>query len=502
MQYGDLTGAQIARFTEAQAHSVREPSFVVWIEGFGDYADATEYIMEIDSEVALEFPRGRGCLNIGRAILIANNEDGYFYSGGESRINKNARIRVWAGLDNLNIPVFTGIVQNVGPAGLTDAVVLNCMDYMGLFQEILIQGSQYPNNTAKLLMESFCSLANIPAPNVASTDETTSTYAQPTFEEGSMLAALEEVCNSIFYTAYFDEDGNLNAVEREHSTPVDYQFADNNIIDCEAHSDTEVVNDITIEYRENFFSKHEDQTSIDSYGRRSRSDRTLLLNSTLVSDKTTGSTAEELNYALEAFKFTSANDAAIIDCLHIRMRKDDAHGYITAEIYSDSGGVPGTLLGTSQSKASDNLSSDFSWEIFYFATPVEISPSTDYWVAVDSGSLSSGTVYVQISTASATAKYAYYDSGSWTIQNNKRTLHRIRGSVSAQRVAEDTMRFYKAPHERIRITAPAVPQLQLLDEVIVDIRLREMRGYYVIEGRRHIIAPDSYKTVDTLRKVG
>ncbi len=497
MQYGDLTWTQITRFNEAQAHSVREPSFVVWIEGFGD---PTEYIMEIDSEVALGFPRGRGHLNIGRAILVVNNEDGYFYSDGESKIGRNARMKVWAGLDNINIPVFTGFVHSVEPAGLTDVVVLNCMDYMGLFQEILIQGSQDPNNTAKLLMTSFCDLANIPMLNVASTDETTSTYTQPTFEEGSILAALEEVCNSIFYTAYFNEDGSLNAVEREHSAPVDYQFVDNSIIDCEALVDMEVVNDITIEYRENFFSKHEDQASIDAYGRRSRSERTLLLNSTLVSDQTTGSTSAELDHALEAFKFTSSNDAAIIDCLHIKMRKDDAHGYTTVGIYSDSGGVPGALLGTSQLKASDNLSSDFSWEIFYFTKPVEIAPTTDYWAVMDTTSLSSGTIYVQLSTVSATAKHAYYDSGSWIIENNKQALHRIRGSIYAVRVAEDTVRFYKHPHERIRIVAPAVPQLQLLDEVMVNIKLRERWDHYIIEGRRHIIAPDSYTTIDTLRR--
>ncbi len=498
MQYGDLTAAQVSVFDELQAHSVREPSFVVWIEGFGD---PTEHVMEIDSEVALESPRGRGHLNIGRAILIMNNEDGYFYSDGISKIGKNARMKVWAGLDNLNIPIFTGVVHSVEPAGLTDVVALNCMDYMGLFQEMLIQGSQDPNNTAELMIESFCALTNISAPNVASTEETTSVYAQPTFDESTILEALEEICNSIFHTAYFDEDGKLNVVEREHSATVRFQFTDNNIVDCEALTDTEMVNDITVEYRENFYSKYKDQASIDAYGVRARSDRTLLLNSTLVSEKTAGSTTEKLDFNLEASKFTSANNAATIDCLHIKMRKEDAHGYITVGIYSDNSGDPGALLGTSQLKASDGLANDFAWEVFYFTTPVEISPSTDYWAVMDTGSLSSGTVYVQISKAGVVGKHAYYNSGSWTVQNNKQVLHRIRGSIQAQRVAEDIIRFYKDPCERIRITAPAVPQLQLLDEVMVNIRLRERWGRYIIEGRRHIIMPDNYTTIDTLRKV-
>lgn len=498
MQHGDLTDAQIARFDAAQAYLVREPTFVVWIEGLGD---TTRYIMEIDSETALESPRRRGYLNVSRAILVMSNEDRYFYSDARSKVEKNARMKIWAGFDNFNIPVFTGVVHSVKPTGTTDVVVLNCRDYMGLFQEVLIKGSQDPNNTFELLIEHFCDQVKIPAPNIVSTDETTSTYTQPTFEEQSILRALEEMCSAIFYVAYFDEDGSLNAVEREYSTLVEYAFKDSNIIDCENLMDADIINDITVEYGENFFSKYKDQASIDTYGQRTRSDRTLLLNSTVVSSKTTGSTTEELDHDLEALKFTSASDAASIDCLHIKMKKYGAHGYITVRIYDDSSGVPGTLLATSQLKASDNLAAEFAWEVFYFSALVQISPSTDYWVVMDTSSVTSGTVYVQISGAEVSAKHAYY-SGTWNMENNKQTLHKIRGSSQAQRVAEDTVRFYGAPHERIRITAPAVPQLQLLDEVLVDITLREIRGHYVIEGRRHMITPDKYTTIDTLRKAG
>ena len=409
-------------------------------------------------------------------------------------------MKIWAGINGLNIPIFTGVVQSIEPTGTTDVVILNCKDYMGLFQEILIQGSQYPNNTPKHLLENFCERAGVPIPNIASTDETTCVYTEPEFEEQSILRALEDICNSIFHVAYFDEDGNLNAIEREHSELADFCFKDNNVVDCENLLDAEIVNDITIEYAEDFFCKYEDQLSIDTYGRRARSDRTLLLNSTLVSDEATGSVAEALDHDLEALKFTSANDTVSIDCLHIKMKKDQAHGYITASIYTDNGGLPDAILATSQLKASDNLSTEFSWEVFYFSTPVEISPSTDYWVVMDASSVSNGVVYVHVNTTAISSRHAYY-SGTWYTEDNKQILHRIRGSSSAQRVAEDTVRFYRDPKERILITAPAVPQLQLLDEVILDIAHREIRGHYVIEGRRHIITPYKYTTIDTLRKI-
>ncbi len=497
MQYGNLTESQIEEFRVAHAYSVRQPSFVVWIEGFGDL---TQYVMEIDSQVALESPLGRGHLNIGRTILTVTNEGGYFYSNGDIKVKRNARMKIWAGFDGLNIPIFTGIVYSAKPIGSTDLVILNCKDYMALFQEVLVEGSQDPNNTVQLLVESFCDLVNIPAPNIAPTEETTSTYTEPTFEEQSMLMALEEVCNSIFYVAYFDENGTLNAVEREFSRSVNFRFDDHSVTDFERLEDTEIINDITIEYDEDFFSKYQDQASLDTYGRCSRSDRTLLLNSTLVSQETTGSGTEELDHSLEALKFTSSGNASSVDCLHIKMRKDDAHGYITAAIYSDNSGLPDTLLATSLPKAGDDLSVDFTWEVFYFSKPVQISPSISYWVVIDTSLVSSGNVYIQINDAVVSAKHAHY-SETWHAEDNKHALFIIKGSSQAQRVAEDAVRFYKDPHERIRITAPAVPHLQLLDEVLVDIELREIRGHYVIEGRRHVITPDKYVNIDTLRKV-
>lgn len=496
MQYGDLTESQIEVFNATYNYFVREPSFVVWIEGFGDL---TDYVMEIDSEVALESPLGRGHLNVGRAILSMSNEGGYFYSNGKSKVKRNSKIKVWAGFDGLNIPIFTGIVYSAKPIGTTDMVVLNCADYMELFQEVLIKGSQDPNNTAELLIESFCDLVNIPKPDIASTEETSTAYIDPIFDEQSVFMALKEVCDSIFYVAYLDENGNLRAVEREFNRQTGFQFTDDNVTDCENLTDTDIINDITIEYEEDFFSKYEDQASIDTYGRKARSDRTLLLNSILVSDNTTGSVAEELDHDLEAFKFTSGNDTSSLDCLHIKMKEDSAHGYITAGIYSDNNGLPDSLLGESQLKASNDLSSDFAWEVFYFPTPVEISSATNYWILIDTSLVTSGKVYVQISEEEVSAKYAYY-TDMWYTEDNKQGLHRIRSSSMAQRVAGDIVRFHKYPHERICITAPAVPQLQILDKVLVDIELREIKGHYVIEGRRHIITPEKYTTVDTLRK--
>jgi hypothetical protein len=512
MQYGTLTSSQRAMFDTKQGSLIRKPTFVLWIEGFGD---TTEYVMRIDSEIGLESLRGRGNLNIGRAILELNNENGYFYSRSAvqrgSKVKKYARIKIWAGFDYLNIPIFTGVVDNVKPIGTLNAVTINCRDYMGLFFDSIIKDELGLNNTPKSILEYFCSKVGVMS-NIIDNEESTTPYDELKFRGQKMINIIEKICDSIFCIAYFDEEGILQLVEQEYSNaiqpyngrtyPIDWRFDDNNITDCMLLADSEIINDITVEYRSGFFSRCLDQASIDEYRAKTRQLGILSLNSDLVSSQAQGTIQELLDHNLEGFKFTTSNNSSVIDSIYVRMKKSDAHGYVCIKIYTDDGGVPGSLVRTSNLKAGDNLTNEFSWEVFCFNNPIRVSPLTDYWCIIDTNSIVNGTVSLQIDNANANAKYAYYDSSSWYLENNKYALHIIRGSNQAYRVAEDIVRFYKKPYERVKIIAPAVPHLQLTDEIKVNIKKMGLIGRYVIERRRHILTSETYTTIDTLRKVG
>jgi len=502
MQYGTLTSSQRAMFDTKQGSFIRKPTFVVWIEGFGD---TTEYVMRIDTEIGLESLRGRGSLNIGRAILELNNENGYFCSDGISKVKKCARIKIWAGFDHLNIPIFTGVVDNVKPIGTLNAVTINCRDYIGLFFDSIIKDELGLNNTPKSILEYLSSEVGVVA-NIIGTEEATTAYDELKFKGQKMMSVIEKICDSIFCVAYFDEEGILRLVEREFSAPLsrgsDWKFDDSNIVDCMLLADSEIINDVTVEYRSGFFSRCIDQSSIDEYRAKARQLGILSLSSDLISSQTQGTIQVLLDHDLEGFKFTTSNSSSVIDSVYVRMKKSDAHGYVCVKIYTNNGGIPGSLVGTSSLKASDNLTNEFSWEVFCFDTPVRISPLTNYWCIIDTDSVVSGTVSIQITNATVNAKYAYYDSSSWHIENGKYVLHIIRGSNQAYRVAEDVVRFYKKPYERVKIIAPAVPQLQLTDEIKVNIKKMGLAGRYVIERRRHVLTSETYTTIDTLRKVG
>ena len=69
---------------------------------------------------------------------------------------------------------------------------------------------------------------------------------------------------------------------------------------------------------------------------------------------------------------------------------------ITAKLYSDSAGSPGTLLATSSGTAGSGLGQQsYTWLKFTFASAVNLSASVRYWIAFD-GNTSSGSNHYQI----------------------------------------------------------------------------------------------------------
>lgn len=493
MQFGNLSAGQQTSFLSYQSSRLREPSFVLWLEGFGD---SSGYVKSIDTDRNIESLRGFGNLAIGLATIELNNESGYFYSNGVSKVRDNSMIKVYAGFSDLNVPIFSGIVYAVKPQS-NDTVTLLCRDYMGLFFDNFLENVGI-NQTPKTILDYFCSLFQITS-DVPTSSETGYTFYNPAWTGLRIMTAVEKICDSLFLIAYFAEDGDLQIKEREFTNVVDFTFIDKNMLDIYRLDSTEVINDITVSYQPGFFSSSKDQVSIDMNRYRSRQISVPSFSSGAVSSYHIGTGTELLDNTLEGFKFTSDADATHIDTVHLKIKSVLAVGYLYVKIYTNNAGIPGTLLATSLSKPANDLSVDFVLEYFQFNPSLSISASTDYWCVVDKVSITSGTVSLQVATTGATAIYAYND-GTWHTEIAKYPVHNIKGSKYAKYLGDDIIRFYKSAHERIRIHAPSVPQLQLFDEVLVDSSSVGIKGRYVIDGRRHLIK-DSYVTIDTLRRV-
>lgn len=503
--WGNLSSAQQALFAEYQALPVPSPTIEVVIGGVGDLRG---HVLSCHTDRAIESDRGLGFIEIGRAELVIDNTGGILFDDGSSVIPENSDVRIWMGYSDLNVPVFTGRVRRAIPVFDQEAVTVYCADSMLQMYHRFVYGGDDSLNTPKLIAEGFCS--DISAPSTLGTKgsgagtagEIIGEYNVPEFARMRMLFALQDVQNSIFSVALFDEEGSLQIYQRDRRNPVSWIYTEKNTHDIEWLTASGIINSVSVEYDENFLVREINQQSIDDNGMKGYASRVLIANSESVSEKPYGTTVETLDNDLEAFKITSSLTATSIDNLQLRMAKSgSASGNIVVYIYDDNSGVPGRVLATSLLKASGGLWTDFVGEIFRFETPASISPNRSYWVVIDTSSVS-GTVYLQISRGDATAKYAYY-SGGWTTQDNKQPIHKIRGSRMARRAAADIVRFYKDEKERCRITSLGVPQFSLFDEVGVEVSVESMSGAgrYVLERVEHTFDSEGFTTRHTTRAV-
>ena len=496
MNYGILTATQQAAFRTYQGDRIRKPTVSVLLSGVDDVKD---YIQNITFSRAIETGRGILTVNVGNGVILAMNDDETFYSGGESQIPVGTQVKIWAGFSGLNVPVFAGVVTGVKPITDRNLVEIGICDNMWYFQNNRVQGFQ-ENTTVRAIMEGWVSDFYLNS-EITTHSDMDITLTAPAFDPMLMITALENLCRGIFSVPFFDADGSLQVYEREYCNDVDFTFNNQNVKNISNLVSQDIVNACVIEYKEFFQTKYKSQDSIDLYRERVRDYRLTHLNVEEVAYQYYGTQDEGLDNALEGLRFTSAATSAFIDTVHVMMMGDGVTGQYTLKLYSDSGGLPDTLMATSEIKYAADLYESFVWEHINFIPPVSISPSTDYWLILDTSGLT-GTVYVACNYGAATGKHAYY-SGGWVAEDNKQMVYKIRSSPQAIRASTDLVKFFQYPRDRIRVYAMGAPHLELMDAPFVDVTTPfEQSGRFKIIERWLRYSPSlGLETVDTLERV-
>jgi len=102
-------------------------------------------------------------------------------------------------------------------------------------------------------------------------------------------------------------------------------------------------------------------------------------------------------------------------------------GSLSAAVFSNAGGIPGTLLSDwSQAVSGDSVRPTGGWVSFAFANVLTLDANTEYWLVLDASEISGGDLFAARTDAAGYGANTWNAGGIW-MPNSKRLFHRISG---------------------------------------------------------------------------
>jgi len=267
MQHGNLDNWR--RFERHQASLVRVPTFSVSVDCFGEISnDCKSISCWSEIEDTLHQP------NYGRGTIVLKNTGGKYSEAGRSLIDYSDMVKIWAGFNDDNVPIWKGIVTDAKMNSLSGEMNLSLAQFGELLAKSSTSGDFSGYNTPKTLIDHLCTEVGLSAPVYQNETGQPSTYTfANTYMETnpSYWAMVHGACFCIFYVPYFDVDGVLNLRRRSDFTDVDFRFDDSNMNSIRYDKDAELINNKIVDYANPVrfeFAFGDDVT----FGQQSRSD--------------------------------------------------------------------------------------------------------------------------------------------------------------------------------------------------------------------------------------
>jgi len=238
MDYGDV--AATADFKKRQAARGRKPTFSVFLERFGDVTDYVDSV-EVDSEIedSLHQP------NFGHGSITLKNIGRVFTEASAPLIERKHKVKVYAGFEDDNIPIWTGMVNKAAVSTDQNIVTLNVAQFGQLLKDSQTSGNFEDYSTPKLLINELCGRVGL-LPGVFENDTgqpDNFTFGE-TFVENNrnFWAMIHGACLCIMYIPYFDVNGRLQVKRRDSFTVTDFVFRDSNIKQMYYLGDADMIN--------------------------------------------------------------------------------------------------------------------------------------------------------------------------------------------------------------------------------------------------------------------
>lgn len=134
-----------------------------------------------------------------------------------------------------------------------------------------------------------------------------------------------------------------------------------------------------------------------------------------------------------AIQFTPGQNYGLTQTQFSMLTAGNPAGNLMGQVYSNSGGIPGTLLGSSVVVPASNVGSTATIVDFNFSSPVPLTASTPYWFIITGDSTYQSNVtpnYVSVLTQGTSYTVAEYNSGTWMVVGANTPVFQLVGTVT------------------------------------------------------------------------
>ena len=242
-QYGDANSEIIKREYRS---AIRHPTFSCHIDLIGDISgDVLQVDVGTEVEDSLREP------NYGRGTIVLSNGDGQYTDGGVPTIEEGATVKVFAGFQDENIPIWAGIVTDAKGSGVEHTMTLSVAQGGEKLRQDSTSGDMSAYNTPKLMAEYLCDRARLPVPvfqNAAGTPATATFGNTDVATNRTLWSLIHGTVLLISYVPYFDVDGVLNLVHRSTINDIDIVLDDRLLSNIQYIDDGVLISDKIINY--------------------------------------------------------------------------------------------------------------------------------------------------------------------------------------------------------------------------------------------------------------
>jgi hypothetical protein len=238
----------------SQKSKKRTPTFSVFIEGVGDI---TSDVVSIDVDCSITDSLHQPSYGHGNIVLA--DPEGKYNDGGISIVEYRYKCNVFAGFNDMNIPIWSGMVtdSSINTSDHTVNITLSQSGYiLGNPTGTRESGHSTSGNlsaydTPKKLIDYLMNSAGLGAAQYENESGQPSTVKfGETYQDNTRTywAYIHGSCLNMFYIPFFDINGVLQIRRRDGFNDVDYLFDDYNTSYIQFVSQAELVNNKVIDY--------------------------------------------------------------------------------------------------------------------------------------------------------------------------------------------------------------------------------------------------------------